>query len=493
MDEKAPELHQLESQTDRPEEDLPAYDDAETRRILRKADWRVIPCLAAMYLVSFIDRSNIGNAKVAGMNKDLHLTGMQYNIALTAFFIPYALLEIPCNVILKLTRPSIWMPSIMLAWGIVMTLTGIVKDFKGLVICRVFLGITESGFFPGATYLLTVWYRRYEVQTRMVVFYASVSLSGAFSGLLAYAIQHMEGIAHLGGWSWIFILEGLATIVIAICMYIFLPDGPATAKFLTQEEKRFIITRLETETGSGEGRTTNSDKLTVRQVMEALKEWRIYVAVVIYWGNTVAVYAFSVTIPTVIRDLGYSAANAQLMTIPVYVCAMICAVVSAMLSDRYKQRSSFILGACVTAALGLLALIASPHPNYPGLTYGFLFLAASGLYSIIVPAICWIANNLAPSGKRAVGMAMLISGGNLGGIVGSNIFLEREAPHYWSGYGVCLAVVLAAIVSVLVLRWRYKKDNTARDKMTLAEIRAKYTDDELVRLGDASPLWRYTL
>lgn len=90
-------------------------------------------------------------------------------------------------------------------------------------------------------------------------------------------------------------------------------------------------------------------------------------------------------------------------------------------------------------------------------------------------------------------MAMLISGGNLGGIVGSNIFLEREAPHYWSGYGVCLAVVLAAIVSVLVLRWRYKKDNTARDKMTLAEIRAKYTDDELVRLGDASPLWRYAL
>ncbi|KAL3961126.1 hypothetical protein ACCO45_006243 [Purpureocillium lilacinum] len=482
MDEKAPELHQLESQTDRPEEDLPAYDDAETRRILRKADWRVIPCLAAMYLVSFIDRSNIGNAKVAGMNKDLHLTGMQYNIALTAFFIPYALLEIPCNVILKLTRPSIWMPSIMLAWGIVMTLTGIVKDFKGLVICRVFLGITESGFFPGATYLLTVWYRRYEVQTRMVVFYASVSLSGAFSGLLAYAIQYMEGIAHLGGWSWIFILEGLATIVIAICMYIFLPDGPATAKFLTQEEKRFIITRLETETGSGEGRTTNSDKLTVRQVMEALKEWRIYVAVVIYWGNTVAVYAFSVTIPTVIRDLGYSAANAQLMTIPVYVCAMICAVVSAMLSDRYKQRSSFILGACVTAALGLLALIASPHPNYPGLTYGFLFLAASGLYSIIVPAICWIANNLAPSGKRAVGMAMLISGGNLGGIVGSNIFLERR--HLTIG---------PAIVSVLVLRWRYKKDNTARDKMTLAEIRAKYTDDELVRLGDASPLWRYAL
>ncbi|KAJ6441473.1 high-affinity nicotinic acid transporter [Purpureocillium lavendulum] len=427
MDEKLSEEHQLESQNGVAEEGAPVYDDVQTRQILRKVDWRVVPALAAMYLVSFIDRSNIGNAKVAGMNKDLHLSGAQYNIALTAFFIPYALLEIPCNVVLKLTRPSIWMPSIMLAWGIVMTLTGIVKDFRGLVIRRIFLGITESGFFPGATYLLTIWYRRYEVQTRMVVFYATVSLSGAFSGLLAYAIQHMEGIANLGGR--IFILEGIVTVVIALTMYICLPDGPATAKFLTREEKRFIITRLENETGSGEGKTTNDDKLTRRQVVEALKDWRIYVAVIICWGNTIAVYAFSVTIPTVIRDLGYSAANAQLMTIPVYVCAMICAVTSAMLSDRYKQRSSFILGSCVVAALGLIALIASPHPNYPGLTYGFLFLAASGLYSIIVP--------------RYVGL--------------------------------------------------YRKDNDARDRMTLEEIREKYSEAELVRLGDASPLWRYTL
>lgn len=246
------------------------------------------------------------------MNKDLH------NIALTAFFIPYALLEIPCNVILKLTRPSIWMPSIMLAWGIVMTLTGIVKDFKGLVICRVFLGITEvDAPVPNATCSQLA---DNQVYTSLASFQAQHTflpfgidgmrcrlewssstpqcLSPALSpGSLPTpsstwrASPTWEGghgsTPELSAVWWIFliihrifILEGLATIVIAICMYIFLPDGPATAKFLTQEEKRFIITRLETETGSGEGRTTNSDKLTVRQVMEALKEWRIYVAVV---------------------------------------------------------------------------------------------------------------------------------------------------------------------------------------------------------------------
>jgi len=157
------------------------------------------------------------------LNQDLHLTGSQYNIALTIFFVPYIICEIPCNIILKLTRPSIWLPSIMIAWGVVLTLTGIVKDFKGLVICRFFLGVTEvrlhfffcfaprlhllilvyqAGFFPGATYLLTIWYLRYEVQTRMVVFFAAASLSGAFSGLLAYAIQHMDGIGGLRGWQW---------------------------------------------------------------------------------------------------------------------------------------------------------------------------------------------------------------------------------------------------------------------------------------------------
>ncbi|KAM5362274.1 hypothetical protein ACJZ2D_012629 [Fusarium nematophilum] len=498
--------------------EMPLYDEIETRRILRKVDFRLVPCLATMYLVAFIDRSNskgpiafspltgarvdlrtpiVGNAKVAGMNQDLGLSGRQYNIALTVFFIPYVLFEVPSNVVLKLTRPSIWLPSIMLAWGIVLTLTGIVKDFKGLVICRFFLGLAESGFFPGATYLLTIWYCRYEVQTRMVVFFAGASLSGAFSGLLAYAIQHMQGVAGLGGWQWIFILEGVATVLIALPLYHWLPDSPSTAKFLTEDERRFLVSRLEMEAG-GEAHAqpsegNDNDKMSLRHFLDALRDWKIYIAVVIYWGNNVGVYAFSFTIPSVIRELGYSAANAQLLTIPIYVSAMICTVIVAVVSDRVRQRSGFILGGCIVAALGFIALIASPRPGLPGLTYGFLILAASGLYSFIIPTICWIGNNLSPSSKRAVGMATLISVGNLGGIVGSNIFLEEEAPQYWTGYGVCLGIVCMAIASTVVLRKVYQKENAARDTMPETEIREKYTDGQLARLGDRSPYFRYTL
>ncbi|RTE68843.1 hypothetical protein BHE90_016779 [Fusarium euwallaceae] len=473
--------------------EMPIYDEAETRRILRKVDYRVVPALAVMYLISFIDRSNIGNAKVAGMNQDLGLSGKQYNIAVTVFFVPYILFEVPSNIVLKLTRPSIWMPSIMLAWGLVLTLMGIVTSFQGLVISRFFLGITEAGFFPGATYLLTTWYCRYEVQTRMVVFFAGASLSGAFSGLLAYGIQHMNGIANLRGWQWIFILEGILTVLVAFALYFILPDGPSSATFLSEQEKQFLVFRLENETGSTQGRVTNDDKMSLAQILSALRDWRVYVSAVIYLGNTVGIYAFSFVMPSVIRELGYSAANAQLLTIPVYVCAMVCTAVTATLSDRRRQRSSFILGGCVVAMLGFIALTASPRPGHPGLTYGFLFVASSGLYSTVVPTICWLGNNMSPSSRRAIGMATLIAGGNLGGIVGGNIFLEREAPKYWTGYGICLGFTVSSIVSTFVLRMTYQKENATRERMTEDDIRRKYTDSQLIQLGDRSPYFRYAL
>jgi MFS family permease len=128
--------------------------------------------------------------------------GLQYNTAVTIFFVPYALLEVPSNIVLKLMRPSVWIALLMFFWGLCMTMMGLVKSYHGLLVARFFLGVCESGFFPAATYLLTIWYLRYEVQRRMAVFYVSASLSGAFSGLLAFAIEKMDGIRGMGGWQW---------------------------------------------------------------------------------------------------------------------------------------------------------------------------------------------------------------------------------------------------------------------------------------------------
>ena len=224
------------------------------------------------------------------MYEDLNLHGLQYNTALTVFFVPYALLEVPSNIVLKILRPSIWISTLMFFWGTTMTLMGLITSYRGLLVARVFLGVTESGFFPAATYLLTIWYLRYEVQRRMAVFYAAASLSGAFSGLLAYAIQHMDGIAGLAGWKWIFLLEGLIPVAMSFFTWWLLPDNPETARFLTKEEKEFIINRLALETGSGHGRVTNNDRIRMHHITAAFKEWKIWAAVIIFWANTIGVY-----------------------------------------------------------------------------------------------------------------------------------------------------------------------------------------------------------
>ena len=164
-------------------------------------------------------------------------------------------------------------------------------------------------------------------------------------------------------------------------------------------------------------------------------------AVIIWWGNSIAVYGFTYTAPTIIRDLGYSAANAQLLTIPVYLLGAISTIVFSRIADRRRTRWKFVVGPYCICAIGFLALLCIPHPRLPGLTYGFLFFIPAGLYPALISLLSWIGNNLAPSWKRAVGMALLISIGNLGGAVGSNIFLSEQAPKYPLGYGLSVSTI----------------------------------------------------
>jgi hypothetical protein len=190
------------------------FDAARTKKLLRKTDKVLLPFLALLYLLSFLDRTNIGNARLANLEEDLHMEGLDYNIAVAVFFPFYVAAEIPSNMAMKRWRPSIWIPSIMVAWGIMTVMLGVVKNFGGLLAVRCLLGLAEGGLFPGVTYYITMWYKRHECGLRMAIFFSAATAAGAFGGLLAYGIMRMDGIAGLGGWAWIFILEGLATFII---------------------------------------------------------------------------------------------------------------------------------------------------------------------------------------------------------------------------------------------------------------------------------------
>ncbi|KAF2814447.1 putative MFS nicotinic acid transporter Tna1 [Mytilinidion resinicola] len=468
------------------------YDEAEVKKILRKVDWRLLPLLSIIYLLSFLDRGNIGNARVAGLEKDLKLTPAQFNLCLTAFFFPYAAFEVPSNIVLKFLRPSIYIPILMIAWGTVMTLSGIVKGYSGLLAVRIFLGFTEAGLFPGATYILTNWYCRRELQGRMAFFYSAATLAGAFSGLLAYAIIKMDGVGGLAGWRWIFILEGIVTVVVACVLPFVLPDSPETARFLSEKDRRFLVQRLSRDSGST-GRVNTNEAFQWRYVWAAATDVKVYLTTFILWANPIAGYGLIFTLPTVIHELGYSASNAQLLTIPVYAFALICTVICAILADKYRARAPFVIGPYCVAALGYIALIALPHPKYPGATYGMLFPAIAGIYAPVCGSLTWNANNLAGSWKRAIGMAIQLTFANLSGGIGSNIYLERQAPRYQLGYGLSLGVTCLAILSAVILRFLCAKINKQRDEMDVDAIREKYSEAELMDMGDASPLFRYSL
>lgn len=215
--------------------------------LVRKLDLRLLPAVTVLYLLSFLDRSNVANARVEGLATDLHITGDQYLTGLTLYFIGYVLFEIPSNIILKRTSPQLWLPTLTLGWGIVATLMGVTQNMAGFFVVRFFLGATEAGLFPGVVYYLSMWYKRRERQYRIALFFSAASLAGAFGGILAWAIAKMKGVGHLDGWRWIFILEGILTVVVSAAAYFFIVNYPNTAKFISDNERDFIQARLKAD------------------------------------------------------------------------------------------------------------------------------------------------------------------------------------------------------------------------------------------------------
>ncbi|RYP00271.1 hypothetical protein DL766_008733 [Monosporascus sp. MC13-8B] len=469
------------------------FPEERRKKVFRKVDVRLIPMLAALYLICHIDRANIGNAKIEGMIEDLGMTGVQYNTVLSIFFIPYVLFEIPSNILLKkFKRPSTYLGILVLGWGIIMTCTGLVKNFGGLMTTRVLLGIFEAGFFPGAIYLCSYWYMPKDLSTRISYFYCASALSGAFSGLLAAAIAQMDGVAGLEGWRWIFIIEGLATVVLGIACFLLLIDTPALSKrWLDPEEIRFLELSMFIKQG---GKFHEESGVKWRDLKMVLMNWRVYVQSYFLLCQSALSYGTKFTLPTITKAMGFSTTNAQLTSAPPYVAGAVSAIIFARLSDRFFWRMPFVAISLmiVTIAYAILISLQGALEAKRGPAYFSVVFAVIGIYPIQAAAASWNANNIAPASRRAVGIALMNCVGNVGGIVGSFMYLESEKPKYYTGFGLSLAFGGTGIIVALLLEWSYKVANARKAKIS-EEARAKYTEEELFDMGDKSPLFKHVL
>ncbi|KAL5342017.1 major facilitator superfamily domain-containing protein [Aspergillus crustosus] len=497
--EAAPSLEQTYMESGLSRDDayfLANFSEESRRKCVSKIDWRLCPVLMLLYLVSYIDKASIGNAKIEGMLPDLNMSGTQYNVALAIFFVPYTLLEVPSNILLaRFAKPSIYLGTLVFCWGTIVTLTGVVQNFSGLCAVRVLLGVFESGFFPGAVWLITQWYLPQETQSRIGVFYTASALAGAFSGLLAFGLAKMDGVGGYAGWRWIFIIEGVATVLLAAFCYFCLPDSPELSTgWLEPDEIRYLALRKQ----ALRGRIVideKPNKFDWKTLFTVMTDWHLYLQILNFLSNTVPNYGLKFTLPQIMKNMGYTSANAQLLSMPPYIAGAISAYLCGLLSDKLRWRMPVIVSgqALVIIGFGILFALAENIKDNIAVCYFATVLACTGLYPIIPGTNAWTSNNLAGARKQSMGIAFMISVGNIGGLGGSFIYLEREAPRYPTGFGSSFAFAAAGMVASLVLEGRFWVVNRRNGRLDREDVLERYSVRELQEMGDRSPLFRYML
>ncbi|KAF2869460.1 MFS transporter [Massariosphaeria phaeospora] len=459
------------------------------KKLLRKLDLRLLPAVSILYLLSFLDRSNVANARLEGLTGDLKMTGNQYLTGLTLYFIGYVLFEIPCNIILKRTTPKFWLPTLTLVWGVVATLMGVTQNLSGFFAVRFFLGVAESGLFPGVVYYLSMWYKRDERQYRISLFFSCASLAGAFGGILAWGIAHMRNVGGYAGWRWIFILEGLLTIIIATIAYWFISNYPESVSWLSKDERAFIQARLKADSDA-----TNHEVFTWGTVLEACKDVKVWLYGLCFHTMSLPLYTLSLFLPTIIRDMGYSSAQSQLLTIPPYAVATIFTIFWAILSEKYKRRGPFILITTSLGIIGYIILLANQNPSKrPGISYLGTFFAAVGIYPSVALILSWPAINVSGQTKRATANAAQISIGNCGAVIGTQLYRPSTAPRYVLGHSVALGYLVGNLVVVSLLWWLLTKENKQKEEFLAAhpETKGFHDSDEDLAQGDRHPRWRF--
>ncbi|KAF8499645.1 MFS general substrate transporter [Russula emetica] len=350
-----------------------------------------MPFISLLYLLSFL---------IARMSTDLHLYCLRYNLASSLFF--------------RLSHSTSLVRTIMVAWGIIMTLISLVNSFQGLLIARVALGLAEGGLFPGVAYYITMWYPRQIQGRRLAIFFSAAAVTGAFGGVFAYLIDYMDGKAGLHGWQWIFLIEGLrelgSTVVIALLAFRFLNDlltqYPETTRLLTGDELCTLV----------------------------------------------PIYSVALFLPTIIHDLGYSAARVQLLTVPPFVCSCISTIIVGIYSDKLTP---------------------------PGAGYVAVIIAASGVFSTVPIILSWAGGNAGGEVKRVVVFAMVVGFGNFRGILAS--FIYYQPPSFHQGHGTIIGCLCTRYHGAL---------NKEKKELCIREGIVDSMQDRYRELGDESPLFR---
>ncbi|KAK7888350.1 hypothetical protein LTR67_008696 [Exophiala xenobiotica] len=429
----------------------PRYTKAEEDAVIRKLDWHLMPLIFVLYSLSVLDRSNLGNARISGMEDDIDLSGNRYDWLGTAFYISYILFQWT-QMGWKAFPPHRWVAFVVFGWGIVSTMQAACNSWAGVMVCRVILAIFEAAYGPGVPLYLSFFYPREKLGLRTGIFLSGSAAANAYGSALAYGISQAK--ASIGPWRILFIVEGAPTCLLAIVAWFWLPDSPHEAKFLNARDKEIAIDLSLRQPGD----RTGKKGLQWKQVLGGLMDYRSYLPPLMYFGCNVCFASLPLFVPTIISEMGaFSTIQSNGLSAPPYVLCFLGIVGSAWLSDRVGYRGPFVAVPALVAAVGyiILGTTTGVGPRYFG-----LFLSVQIFISVAM-VLTWVGNTHATDSKRAVALAILSTGGQCGPVLGTNIFPKTDKPYYrkgmWVSCGACLLVVVTACMQMALLARANKK------------------------------------
>jgi len=411
--------------------------------ILRRVFWRLIPFLFALYVFAYLDRVNLSYAALS-IRRELGFSDTVYGAGAGLFFISYALFEVPSNLILLRIGPRRWIAAIMTAWGVLSTCMALVHTPHGFYLIRFLLGAAEAGFFPGIILYLTYWFPLEQRARAVARFMTATAVAGIIGAPVSTLLLRLDGVARIAGWKWLFVGEGLPSVLLGICVLFVLTDRPEKAAWLSEAEKRWLQTEVKAH-------ETQSVTDTGTHLLHAFRSGTVWVLASIYFAISVGLYGLSLWLPVVVKNISHAADMRviALTAIP-YLLAAVAMLLVARSSDRSGDRKWHL---CACLAGGAVAFLLSAVLTSPLLAITALFISAAGIWGGFGPF--WtLPTGMLRGDAAAGGIALINSVGALGGFCGPFLMGRvSDLTHSFRGaLLVCGGLLLMAAVVAAALK-----------------------------------------
>ncbi|KAH7069338.1 major facilitator superfamily domain-containing protein [Paraphoma chrysanthemicola] len=422
-------------------------------KLVKKLDLWIMPTLWLMFWLNYLDRNAIALARLNRLERDLNLKGTEYQTCVSILFVGYILGQLPSNMILTRVRPSYYLSFWMAVWAIVSALTALATNYHGLLLTRFFLGVTEAPYYPGALYLLSTFYTRKEVATRISILYTGNILATALAGLIAAGVFHgLDKSAGLAGWQWLFILQGVVTFVVAIGAVFTLPDEPLTTKWLTPEERQLAYDRIHRDTV---GKREKSSTFT--GLKEAASDYRVWVFAFMQHMH-LAANGFKNFFPTVVETLGFNTTITLVLTCPPYLIAGAISIAWSISSGKFNERTWHIT---ISKAVAIAGFVIGCATLNTGVRYFAMFVFTIGTYGVNSIILGWVGSTCGQTQeKKAAAYAIVNSIANVSFIWTPYLWPKSDEPRY------AMAMGSSAGFSFLcaLLAWGMKVDLVRRNR-----------------------------